>query len=127
MTNSLLTAKGEKKYRTASQYFIDEKGEPKMITLKDRLSHLTYREVCKLLGPEGERLIRQGGKYNFNIRDPVTWGDDFFRFNLVLKRTRSPGSSLGFSGMTYKKAALPPESRKENDQYCVDFQTAYHH
>jgi hypothetical protein len=34
-----------------------------MITLKDRLSHLTYREACKLLGPEGERLIRKGGKY----------------------------------------------------------------
>ena len=26
------------------------------ITLKDRLSHLTYREARKLLGPEGESL-----------------------------------------------------------------------
>ena len=52
------------------------------IALKDRLSHLTYREACKLLGPEGERLIRQGGKYDFDISEQVTWGDDFFRLNL---------------------------------------------
>ncbi len=53
-----------------------------MINLKDRLSHLNYREACKLLGPEGERLIRQGGKYDFDITEQVTWGDDFFRLNL---------------------------------------------
>jgi hypothetical protein len=52
------------------------------ITLKDRLSHLTYREACKLLGPEGERLIRQGGKYDSDISEQVTWGDDLFRLNL---------------------------------------------
>ena len=53
-----------------------------MINLKDRLSHLNYREACKLLGPEGERLVRQGGKYDFDITEQVTWGDDFFRLNL---------------------------------------------
>ncbi|HSB04827.1 MAG TPA: DEAD/DEAH box helicase [Thermodesulfobacteriota bacterium] len=53
-----------------------------MINLKDRLSHLNYREACKLLGPEGERLIRQGGKNDFDITEQVTWGDDFFRLNL---------------------------------------------
>jgi SNF2 family DNA or RNA helicase len=52
------------------------------ITLKDRLSHLTYREACKLLGPEGDRLIRQGGKFDSAISEQVTWGDDFFRLNL---------------------------------------------
>ncbi len=53
-----------------------------MLNLKDRLSHLNYREACKLLGPEGERLIRQGGKHDFDITEQVTWGDDFFRLNL---------------------------------------------
>jgi SNF2 family DNA or RNA helicase len=53
-----------------------------MITLKDRLSRLTYREACKLLGPEGERLIRQGGKYDSDITEQVTWGNGFFRVNL---------------------------------------------
>ena len=52
-----------------------------MITLKDRLSHLTYRGACKLLGPEGERLIRQGGKYHIDIDEQVTWGTNLLRVN----------------------------------------------
>ena len=53
-----------------------------MINLKDKLSHLTYRQACKLLGLEGERLIRTGGKYEIDITEQVVWGDDFFRVNL---------------------------------------------
>jgi len=53
-----------------------------MINLKDKLSHLTFREACKLLGPEGERLIREGGKYDVDITEQVTWGDELFRVNL---------------------------------------------
>jgi superfamily II DNA/RNA helicase len=52
------------------------------ITLKDRLSHLTYREACKLLGPEGERLIRQGGKFPIELDEQITWGDNILKFNL---------------------------------------------
>ncbi len=52
------------------------------ITLKDRLSHLTYREARKLLGPEGESLIRQGGKYPIDIDHQVTWEDNILKFNL---------------------------------------------
>jgi len=51
------------------------------ITLKDRLSHLTYRGACKLLGPEGDRLIRQGGKYHIDIDEQVTWGTNLLRVN----------------------------------------------
>ena len=51
------------------------------ITLKDRLSHLTYRGACKLLGPEGERLIRQGGKVHIDIDEQVTWGTNLLRVN----------------------------------------------
>jgi hypothetical protein len=53
-----------------------------MITLKDRLSRLTYRGACKLLGPEGERLIRQGGKYDIDIAEQVAWQGDLFKLNL---------------------------------------------
>jgi len=42
-----------------------------MITLKDRLSHLTYRQACKHLGPNGEKLIIQGGKYDIDIAGQV--------------------------------------------------------
>jgi hypothetical protein len=34
-----------------------------MISLKDRLSHLTFRQASKLLGPFGKTLIMQGGKF----------------------------------------------------------------
>src|SRR3990172_9018503 len=53
-----------------------------MITLKDRLSHLTYRETCKLLGPSGEQLIRLGGKYDIDIAEQVAWENDLFKVNL---------------------------------------------
>ncbi len=53
-----------------------------MINLKDKLSHLTYRQACKFLGPEGERLIRTGGKNEIDITEQVVWGDGFFRLNL---------------------------------------------
>ena len=53
-----------------------------MLSLKDRLSRLTYREACKLLGPEGGALIRQGGKYEIDIEAQVTWGDDFLKLDL---------------------------------------------
>ena len=53
-----------------------------MANLKDRLSHFTYREACRLLGPEGERLIRAGGKYEVEITENVTLMDDLFRVKI---------------------------------------------
>jgi superfamily II DNA or RNA helicase len=53
-----------------------------MINLKDKLSHLTYRRACKLLGPEGERLIRTGGKYEIDITEQVDLKNELFRLNL---------------------------------------------
>ena len=41
------------------------------MNLKDRLSHLNYQEARKLLGPEGDRLIRQGGRYEIDIAAQV--------------------------------------------------------
>ena len=37
------------------------------LTLRDRLSRLTFLEACKLLGPEGRKLIQQGA--NLGIQD----------------------------------------------------------
>ncbi|MBM3707584.1 MAG: helicase, partial [Actinobacteria bacterium] len=39
----------------------------KELTLKDRLSRLTFTQACKLLGPEGSKLIMQGGKFEINL------------------------------------------------------------
>ena len=51
-----------------------------MNTLKDILSHLTFRKACKLLGTEGEKLIRTGGQYDIDIDTQTTLHDDAFRF-----------------------------------------------
>ena len=52
-----------------------------MNNLKDRLSQLTYRQACKLLGPEGEQLIRSGGKYDIDIEEQVIWEDGLLKIN----------------------------------------------
>jgi len=52
-----------------------------MINLKDRLSQLTYRQACKLLGPEGEKLIRMGGKHDIEIESQVMWEDGLLKIN----------------------------------------------
>ncbi len=52
------------------------------LTLKDRLSRLTYRQACKLLGGDAEQLIRLGGKHEINIDEDVYFGGDLFRLSL---------------------------------------------
>ncbi len=55
----------------------------KELTLKDRLSRLTYTQACKLLGENGSKLIMQGGKFQYkNLDDIVYLGDDLFRLNV---------------------------------------------
>ncbi len=51
-----------------------------MNSLKDILSHLTFRKANKLLGPEGDRLIRTGGRHDVDIDAQVTLREDEFRF-----------------------------------------------
>ncbi|HEX4144741.1 MAG TPA: DEAD/DEAH box helicase [Pirellulales bacterium] len=50
------------------------------LSLKDRLSRLTFSEACKLLGPEGRQLIgRHANHWEFNLRDDVFLGADLLR------------------------------------------------
>ena len=53
-----------------------------MLELKDILSHLSYRKACRLLGPEGERLIRRGGQFEINLHDQVILNRDLFQLDL---------------------------------------------
>ncbi len=53
-----------------------------MIHLKDKLSHLSFREACRLLGPQGEKLIRAGGKYEIDIIEQVILNNTFFRLDV---------------------------------------------
>ncbi len=52
------------------------------LTLKDRLSRLTYLQACKLLGTEGVQLIREGGGYEIDIDGDVYFRGDLFRLRL---------------------------------------------
>lgn len=54
----------------------------KELTLKDKLSRLTYTQACRLLGENGADLIRQGGKYDIVIDEHVYLGADLFRLNV---------------------------------------------
>ena len=53
-----------------------------MINLKDKLSHLSYRQACKLLGPQGENLIKRGGKYDIDLTDQVKLSAELFQLDL---------------------------------------------
>ena len=53
------------------------------LTLKDRLSRLTYLQACKLLGGDGKRLIAEGGKWECeNLEEAFYLCDDFFRLSV---------------------------------------------
>ncbi len=53
------------------------------LTLKDRLSRLTFLDACKLLGPEGKRLIQMGANaWPLKIAADVLLGEDLFRLSI---------------------------------------------
>ena len=55
----------------------------KHLTLRDRLSRLTYPQACKLLGPDGAQLIRRGATYqDIDIGRDVYLRGDLFRLRL---------------------------------------------
>lgn len=52
------------------------------LTLKDRLSRLTFTQACKYLGENGRRLIQQGGQWEVDLEDQVYLRGDLFRLRL---------------------------------------------
>ena len=53
-----------------------------MRTLRDKLSHLSFMQAAKLLGPRGRELIMEGGKFDIDLYEQVTLDDHRFRLNL---------------------------------------------
>src|SRR5207302_1482288 len=58
------------------------------LSFRDRLSRLDFLQACKLLGPEGKRLIQQGAKIEVLLKEQVYLGGD-------LLRVRFPGLGRG--------------------------------
>ncbi|MDR2116754.1 MAG: DEAD/DEAH box helicase [Planctomycetaceae bacterium] len=53
------------------------------LTLYDRLSHLTYRQACDILGSEGALLLRRTYPLDeLNVKNDVYLGDDLFRLSI---------------------------------------------
>ncbi|MDA8563135.1 DEAD/DEAH box helicase [Mariniblastus sp.] len=52
------------------------------LTLKDRLSRLTYLQATKLLGDDGKKLLQLGGAYEIDIAQQVYFRGDLFQVKL---------------------------------------------
>lgn len=53
-----------------------------MITLKDKLSHLSYPQAVKLLGTQGKELLMLGGKFDIDVFEQVTLDNESFQMKL---------------------------------------------
>jgi hypothetical protein len=54
------------------------------MTLRDRLAHLHYADVCRRLGPDGPRLLREGGKVDVDLDGQVRIDDERLVLTLPL-------------------------------------------
>ncbi len=53
-----------------------------MRTLRDKLSHLSFLQAAKLLGPKGRELIMEGGKFDIDLYEQVTLDEQHFRLDV---------------------------------------------
>ncbi len=56
---------------------------PERLTLYDRLSHLTYKQACDILGSDGSRLLRRSFPLDsLDVANDVYLGEDLFRLSI---------------------------------------------
>jgi ERCC4-related helicase len=61
------------------------------LSLKDRLSRLSFIDACKLLGPKGAKLIRTGANlWDIKIEEQASLGEDCFRLRLPGTNSADP-------------------------------------
>jgi hypothetical protein len=58
------------------------------LTLKDKLSRLTYLQACKLLGENGQQVLQQGGQMGIDIEMQVRFSEDCFELRLMDEANR---------------------------------------
>jgi len=66
-----------------------------LITFHDRLSRLSFEQACKLLGPNGRKLIIEGSKREVDLNEEVFLGGDLFRVTC-----RGPGGTKAIATLT---------------------------
>jgi hypothetical protein len=60
------------------------------LSFHDRLSHLTFHQACKLLGPWGRELIREGAKREIDLREEVYLCGDLLRVKFADRSDKGP-------------------------------------
>jgi ERCC4-related helicase len=60
------------------------------LSFRDRLSHLTFLQACKLIAPWGRELIQQGAKRTVDIKQQIHFGDDLFRLRIPSMGSEPP-------------------------------------
>ena len=87
------------------------------LNLKDRLSRLSYTDACKLLGPEGRKLLtRNASTWDIKIKEDVRLGPDLFRVRFPDEPTGN-GSHRG--GPTVVSITLKAEARNRLHCRCT--------
>ncbi|MCE9530090.1 MAG: DEAD/DEAH box helicase [Planctomycetes bacterium] len=101
-----------------------EVGSPKVLpsdrlSLKDRLSRLTFTDACKLLGPQGQKLIQSNANtWPLDIQEDVYLGDDLLR----VRFPEEPGAKRIIVTIT-----LMAEARKRLHFHCDHCETVCDH
>ena len=80
----------------------------KKLTLKDRLSRLTFTQACKLLGEDGKQLIQRGGaQYDeIDLDDHVYCRGDLFRLTLPSAGSNGANAIVTLTTMAEKRDRL---------------------
>lgn len=69
------------------------------LTLHDRLSHLSHAQACRLLGPRGPALLREGGAFEIEIDEQVRLDEERFVLDLPGARVSITLASDGRLGL----------------------------
>ncbi len=68
------------------------------LTLADRLSHLSFAQACRLLGPRASELLREGGALEIRLDEQVRLDPDRFALELPEAKVEialAPGERVG--------------------------------
>ncbi|MDR0611778.1 MAG: DEAD/DEAH box helicase, partial [Planctomycetaceae bacterium] len=92
------------------------------LTLYDRLSHLTYRQACDILGSEGAILLRRSYPLNeLNVKEDVYLGEDLFRLSIHELTAEPTTVTVMLADKAKHKLAVCCSScnpTKEPNRYC---------
>jgi superfamily II DNA or RNA helicase len=90
------------------------------LSLRDRLSRLTFMQACKLLGPQGKELIqRNANRFEFKIAEDVYFAGDLFRL-------RFPSEDINGNPLTVTITLLA-EARERLHWRCNRCEVACEH